>query len=86
VSRPIHLSGWPGCSAVAFILSIVLCWSEYFFGSLLASTHVVTLPVMIAGQSGTQDLSCWSMGALATAGIAPLIMIGIAFQPYIVRA
>jgi multiple sugar transport system permease protein len=72
--------------AAAFILSMVLCWNEYFFGALLTSTDAATLPVLIAGQSGTQGINWWSMAALATAAIAPLVIIGIVLQPYIARA
>ena len=37
----------PGMVA-AFILSLVLCWNEYFFAALLTSTDAKTLPVMVA--------------------------------------
>jgi multiple sugar transport system permease protein len=70
----------------AFILSLVLCWNEYFFGALLTSTDATTLPVMIAGQSGMEGISWWSMAALATAAITPLVIIGVFLQPHIVRA
>ena len=32
----------------AFILSLVLCWNEYFFAALLTSSESKTLPVMVA--------------------------------------
>ena len=41
----------PGMVA-AFILSLVLCWNEYFFASLLTATNANTLPVMVASQTG----------------------------------
>ena len=34
----------PGMVA-AFILSMVLCWNEYFFAALLTSTNAKTIPV-----------------------------------------
>ena len=37
----------PGMVA-AFILSLVLCWNEYFFAALLTSSNASTLPVMVA--------------------------------------
>src|SRR5882724_3808865 len=43
----------PGMVA-AFILSVVLCWNEYFFAALLTSTDAKTLPVMVASQTGSQ--------------------------------
>ena len=52
----------PGIVA-AFILSLVLCWNEYFFAALLTSTDAKTLPVMIASQTGSQGINWWSMAA-----------------------
>ena len=74
----------PGMVA-AFILSLVLCWNEYFFAALLTSTDAKTLPVMVASQTGSQGINWWSMAALSTAAIAPLIVIGIALEKYIIQ-
>jgi multiple sugar transport system permease protein len=73
----------PGIVA-AFILSVVLCWNEYFFSSLLTSTDAQTLPVMVASQTGSQGINWWSMAALSTAAIAPLVLIGVFLERYIV--
>jgi multiple sugar transport system permease protein len=73
----------PGMAA-AFILSLVLCWNEYFFAALLTSTDAKTLPVMVASQTGSQGINWWSMAALATAAIAPLVIVGIFLERYIV--
>lgn len=74
----------PGMVA-AFILSVVLCWNEYFFAALLTSTDAKTLPVMVASQTGSQGIDWWSMAALSTAAIAPLVIIGILLERYIVK-
>jgi multiple sugar transport system permease protein len=74
----------PGMVA-AFILSVVLCWNEYFFAALLTSTDAKTLPVMVASQTGSQGINWWSMAALSTAAIAPLVLIGIFLERYIVK-
>ena len=74
----------PGLVA-AFILSVVLCWNEYFFAALLTSTHAKTLPVMVASQTGSQGNNWWAMAALSTAAIAPLALIGIFLERYIVK-
>jgi multiple sugar transport system permease protein len=74
----------PGMVA-AFILSLVLCWNEYFFAALLTSSDAKTLPVMVASQTGSQGINWWSMAALATAAIAPLAIIGIFLERYIVK-
>ncbi|OYX21565.1 MAG: sugar ABC transporter permease, partial [Rhodobacterales bacterium 32-66-9] len=74
----------PGMVA-AFILSLVLTWNEYFFAALLTSTYANTLPVMVASQTGSQGISWWSMAALSTAAILPLIVIGVALERFIIK-
>ena len=74
----------PGMVA-AFILSLVLTWNEYFFAALLTSTHSNTLPVMVASQTGSQGISWWSMAALSTAAILPLIIIGVMLERFIIK-
>lgn len=74
----------PGMVA-AFILSLILCWNEYFFASLLTSTDATTLPVMVASQTGSQGINWWSMAALSTAAIAPLVVVGLLLERYIVK-
>ena len=74
----------PGMVA-SFILSVILCWNEYFFSALLGSTNAQTLPVMVASQTGSQGIAWWSMAALSTAAIAPLILIGIFLERWIVK-
>jgi multiple sugar transport system permease protein len=80
VILPIALPGM----VAAFILSIVLCWNEYFFSSLLTGFDAQTLPVMVASQTGSQGINWWSMAALSTAAIMPLVVIGIFLERYIV--
>jgi multiple sugar transport system permease protein len=74
----------PGMVA-SFILAVILCWNEYFFAALLTGTNARTLPVMVASQTGSQGISWWSMAALASAAILPLIVIGIFLERYIVK-
>ena len=74
----------PGMVA-AFILSLVLCWNEYFLAALLTSTNANTIPVMVASQTGSQGINWWSMAALSTAAIAPLTIIGIALERYLIK-
>ena len=81
IMLPIALPGM----VAAFILACVLCWNEYFFAALLTSTDAKTLPVMVASQTGSQGISWWSMAALSTAAIAPLTLVGIFLESYIVK-
>ncbi|WP_127903171.1 carbohydrate ABC transporter permease [Solirhodobacter olei] len=74
----------PGMVA-AFILSMVLTWNEYFFAALLTGTNAVTLPVMVASQTGSQGISWWAMAALSFAAILPLIVIGVVLERYIIK-
>lgn len=81
IIMPIALPGM----VAAFILSLVLTWNEYFFAALLTSTNAVTLPVMVASQTGSQGISWWSMAALSFAAILPLIVIGILLERFIIK-
>lgn len=81
VVLPIALPGM----AASFILSIILCWNEYFFAALLTSTAAKTLPVMVASQTGSQGIDWWTMAALSTAAIAPLALVGVIFERLIVK-
>lgn len=74
----------PGFVA-AFILALVLCWNEYFFAVTFAGAKSPTLPILLAGQTGSQGTRWWSIGALATITILPLVIIGIVLERYIVR-
>ena len=74
----------PGMVA-AFILSLVLCWNEYLFAALLTSTDAKTLPVMVASQTGSQGINWWSMAALSSAAILPLVVVAIFLEKYIIK-
>ena len=74
----------PGMVA-AFILALVLSWNEYFFAALLTSSDAKTLPVMVASQTGSQGINWWSMAALSTSAIAPLVIVGIVLERYIIQ-
>jgi multiple sugar transport system permease protein len=74
----------PGFVA-AFILSLVFSWNEYFFAVVLAGADAPTLPLLLAGQTSSQGTRWWSIAALATAAITPLIIIGLIMERHIVR-
>ena len=81
IVMPIALPGM----VAAFILSLVLCWNEYFFAALLTSTNATTLPVMVASQTGSQGINWWSMAALSSAAILPLVIVAIVLEKYIIK-
>jgi multiple sugar transport system permease protein len=74
----------PGMVA-AFILSVILAWNEYFFATVLTSINAVTMPILIATQVSSQGIKWWAMAAVATACIAPLVIIGVFLERFIVR-
>lgn len=74
----------PGMVA-AFILAFIFAWNEYFFAAVLSATNAVTLPFLIATQVSSQGVKWWAMAAIASAGIMPLIIIGIFLERFIVK-
>ncbi|MEA2514858.1 MAG: multiple sugar transport system permease protein [Thermomicrobiales bacterium] len=74
----------PGLVA-AFILVFIFCWNEYFFSAVLSRTNATTVPYMVAAQVSSQGVKWWSMAAIATAAITPLIVIGVMLERYIVK-
>ena len=78
---PIALPG----AVAAFILCLILSWNEYFFAALLTSSSANTLPVMVASQTGSQGINWWAMAAISTAAIAPLVVVGVLLERYIVK-
>ena len=74
----------PGVVA-AFILALIFSWNEYFFAAILSRTDAITVPYMVAAQVSSQGVAWWTMAAISTAAIVPLIVIGIFLERYIVK-
>jgi multiple sugar transport system permease protein len=74
----------PGIVA-AFILALIFSWNEYFFAAILSRTDATTVPYMVAAQVSSQGVAWWTMAAISTAAIVPLIVIGIFLERYIVK-
>jgi multiple sugar transport system permease protein len=53
--------------------------------ALLTSSNAKTLTVMVESQPGSQGINWWSMAAIATAAIMPLVLVGIVLERYIVK-
>jgi len=74
----------PGMIA-AFVLSLVLTWNEYVFAVLLTAFNTVTLPVLVASQTGSNGINWWAMAAVSFAAILPLIIVAVLLERFIVR-
>jgi len=74
----------PGMVA-AFILVVIFSWNEYFFAANLSTVNAVTLPSKIAAEVSSQGAKYWAMAAIASTAIAPLIVVGILLERYIVK-
>jgi multiple sugar transport system permease protein len=74
----------PGMIA-AFVLSLVLTWNEYVFAVLLTSIRTITLPVLVASQTGSNGINWWGMAAISLAAILPLVVVAILLERFIVR-
>jgi multiple sugar transport system permease protein len=74
----------PGMIA-AFVLSMVLTWNEYVFAVLLTSIDTVTVPVLVASQTGSNGINWWTMAAVSFAAILPLIIVAVLLERFIVR-
>ena len=74
----------PGMIA-AFVLSLVLTWNEYVFAVLLTATNTITVPVLVASQTGSQGINWWAMAAVSFAAILPLIIVAVLLERFIVR-
>jgi len=40
---------------------------------------------MVASQTGSQGINWWSMAALASAAILPLVIVGVFLERYIIK-
>ena len=81
IIMPIALPG----TIAAFVLSLVLTWNEYVFAVLLTATNTITVPVLVASQTGSQGINWWAMAAVSFAAILPLIIVAVLLERFIVR-
>ena len=80
ISLPLAM---PGLIA-AYLLVLVFSWNEYFMAVNLTSADAQTMPILIFNQSTGRQLAWWTMAAMATTSIAPMIVIGLVLEKYIV--
>ncbi len=74
----------PGLVTVA-LFSFIFAWNEYLFALMLTNFEAITMPVYLAGMKSTKGIEWWYMSALSLIMVAPVILIGLFLQRYIVR-
>lgn len=81
ITLPLTLPGLIATATFAFIFS----WTEFLFAVSFTQTKAVTMPVVIAGLTGSQG-SNWGQGtALACVATAPVFVLGLLVQKHFVR-
>lgn len=81
MTLPLVLPGLIATATFAFIFS----WTEFLFAVSFTRTQAVTIPVVIAGLTGSQG-SNWGQGAaLACVATAPVFVLGLLVQKHFVR-
>jgi multiple sugar transport system permease protein len=74
----------PGLVTVA-LFSFIFAWNEYLFSLMLTNFQALTMPVYLAGMKSTKGIEWWYMSALSLIMVAPVMLIGLFLQRYIVR-
>lgn len=81
ITLPLTIPGLIATATFAFIFS----WTEFLFAVSFTQTKAVTVPVVIAGLTGSQG-SNWGQGAaLACVATAPVFVLGLLVQRHFVR-
>lgn len=81
ITLPLTLPGLIATATFAFIFS----WTEFLFAVSFSQTRAMTVPVVIAGLTGSQG-SNWGQGAaLACMATAPVFALGLLVQKHFVR-
>ncbi|MBZ0302476.1 MAG: carbohydrate ABC transporter permease [Anaerolineae bacterium] len=74
----------PGLVTVA-LFSFIFAWNEFLFALMLTNFEAITMPVYLAGMKNTKGIEWWYMSALSLIMVAPVMLIGLFLQRYIVR-
>jgi multiple sugar transport system permease protein len=81
IAMPLAAPGLIATGVFCFIFS----WSEFFFGLTLTQTKVVPLAVQLPFFFGKQMIMWGEVGALSVMAIAPLFLMSLFIQRYLVR-
>ncbi len=74
----------PGLVTVA-LFSFIFAWNEFLFALMLTNFEAITMPVYLAGMKSTKGIEWWYISALTLIMVAPVMLIGLFLQRYIVR-
>ena len=81
ITLPLSLPGLIATGTFAFIFS----WTEFIFAVTLTRTNAVTLPVAIAGYTGSQGSNYGQASALAVIATAPVFALSLLVQKHFAR-
>lgn len=81
ITLPLAIPGLIATATFAFIFS----WTEFLFAVVLTTTDAKTLPVAIAGFSGSQGSNWGQASALAVIATAPVFALSLLVQRHFVR-
>jgi multiple sugar transport system permease protein len=68
-----------------FLLCFIFAWNEFLFSLILTFSDARTVPILIASQHFQRGPQWWDISALSTLAIAPVIIIALSLQRYLVR-
>lgn len=68
-----------------FLLCFIFAWNEFLFALILTFSDARTVPILIASQHFQRGPQWWDISALSTLAIAPVIIIALMLQRYLVR-
>lgn len=74
----------PGLIATA-TFTFIFAWTEFLFAVVFTRSNAVTLPVVIAGYSGSQGSNWGQASALAVVATLPIFALGLLVQRHFVR-
>lgn len=81
MTLPLSLPGLIATATFAFIFA----WTEFLFAVVFTRTKAFTLPVAIAGYTGSQGSNWGQASALAVVATAPIFVLGLLVQRHFVR-
>ena len=81
ITLPLALPGLIATGTFTFIFA----WTEFLFAVVFTRTDAVTLPVAIAGFTGSQGSNWGQASALAVVATGPVFLLGLLVQRHFVR-